>query len=402
MNKLIRHLCENTINETKADSDLGLTEVTQAVSNQPVSFLSKIKSLIVDTCMKYKKTSIFIVAMSVLAVYIKRKYGESISMMYNLYHQMNDMQKVNSNSKEFSLLVQYESKFSSIAPKILSFIDKQIQSLFSLTSIHQEVVSNKESRSSFETEKLWVIFKNRLFISKISLVVISRTIYFLSQTHVVLIESFKKLSNDRYKHQFYEVLVNELWGFAVKLIEHMAKSIENKLNSVCDSYSIRRKYNKTELKDLIRTLRNKSEVVIIEEKRNVQYEFMVFYLKEVENKINNYESMELSSDIVNFDEINKNTFGYISFLKRYYDICSSSLFTIMLSKQIESDYSTLLLMVDSNYENLVEDSLSMPKIISFLYHITTQIVQYENCLLKFGEAEELKAELNVYYEAITN
>ena len=59
-------------------------------------------------------------------------------------------------------------------------------------------------------------------------------------------------------------------------------------------------------------------------------------------------------------------------------------------------------MIESNYDHLIEESLSMPKIISFLYHITTQIVHYDDCLLKFGESDEMKSELNFYYEAITN
>lgn len=395
MSKLLR----NIMNNVKEDEILD--QVSTVIPK--TSFVNKIVSLVST----YKKTAVVSVCALIIAYYIKRKYGNLIYDMYNLRSELNKIFEMEKINDEFSLINKFDNKFNNLIPKILSHIDKQIQCIFSVNSTYNHITSPsaevKELRTSKDTEYLWSIFKNKIFISLIVSITLSRTVFFLSQTHIVLLEKFKQNSNDRFKVPFYEKILNELWNFVTKFIEFQIKSFENKLNKKCDEYNIRLKMNKEELKSTLLNLRDIVEGISFNNV-NVEYDIMKLYLREIEVRIEEFEALNLTSDIVNFDEVNKNTYGFITFFRLYYDVCSSTMFTSMLYKLLEGDYNVLFSMIDANYNNSNDLILSMPKMISFLFHIKTQILQNEHSLflLSNPEIQEVRKDLNIYFDSIFN
>jgi hypothetical protein len=166
----------------------------------------------------------------------------------------------------------------------------------------------------------------------------------------------------------------------------MMKVFENRLKPLCDSLiSIRMKYSKENLIKIIKKMKDSIEnLVFFKEDNLYQYDFVTFYLKTIKTKVESMERMSLSKDIVNFEEVNRNQFGYIQFLEIYYDILNTNAFTILLSEQLSNDYEYLYRKIHMNYEKVLhsDEELSCIKIISSLFFVMIEIFQCDYYILK--------------------
>lgn len=356
----------------------------------------------------YKKSFIFGGIVLALGIYIKRKYSAQIQMGVDFYKQYREMSQnnrfPNNRNEEFSISAQFEIPFNNLLSKLLTQIDKQIESLFSLTATHEQITKKPaevEQRSKMEIEKLWCLLKNKVFVSLFCSISITRHVFLLSQSHLLLLDKFKTKHENKFSDRFYELISSELWNLAVKLITNQGKYFENRLNSLCDSISLRDKYTANDIKGFINKMREATEKLILYS-QSVILECFQSYLKELEDKINHLEGNNLSQDFVNFEEINKDMYGTITFFKIYYDVCSSSLFTSILMKGLDYDFDVLNQMIEANFEKSGATNISTPKIISFLFHIKTQIMTPENSIFKLNNAGESSyvKDLNFYFDSI--
>lgn len=367
------------------------------------SFPLKIKQILVfilRKIKKYKKTSAFFSILIFSSIYLKYKYSNEIKIFYSFYKSYKSIDKSSFNEDStLNLVNQFENQFNSLSSKIISYIEKQIQSLFSLSSTYDVIFKaseeEKKNRTIEEKEYLWNCLKTKTLLSLLCSISITRTIFFIGQIHFLLIDKLIKSSsnlsstntlNSNENNDFLNVLFNELWSFTVKLIEYMMKVFENRLKPLCDSLiSIRMKYSKENLIKIIKKMKDSIEnLVFFKEDNLYQYDFVTFYLKTIKTKVESMERMSLSKDIVNFEEVNRNQFGYIQFLGIYYDILNTNAFTILLSEQLSNDYEYLYRKIHMNYEKVLhsDEELSCIKIISSLFFVMIEIFQCDYYILK--------------------
>lgn len=382
------------INESSAIAPPLIEKISQIEADQLT-----IPGYIMRILRTYKKTSITAGVITVISIYVWRKYGNEISMMYSLYRSMTQMSS-NQSSTDFSDSVkpQIATKFKCLMPKLLSHINKQIQNVFSILATYEMITKSEEKNESF-----WVIFKDKIFSSIICSITVSRVLFTLSQTHLVLLEKLASTASGKgYSKQFYDIILNELWTLALKLIEHLCKSFENKLSAKYKEISIRAKISAEELQDHFSRFRLTVESLIVDECNSVQFGFLSIYIKDLASRINDYESQQLSSDKSNYFEINRNVNGYIHFLKMYYDVVTSSFFTSILVKGLDYDYTIFSDIIIKNYEDKEKTVLSMPVIISFLYYVQIQIMSDEDSMFNITKYKELtfEADLNYFQEII--
>lgn len=336
-----------------------------------------------------------------LAVFTyKRFLSDKIEIIKSLYYKMNDYSEMlDGQSKEFSSVTKhFEGSFNNLISKLLAQVEKQIQDHFSLKSCYEET-SKTESKE--DKIRAWTIFKDRLLMSFYSSVAITRVVLLLSQTHLLLLERLNTQSDNRLLRDFYDSLLSDLWKLALNLIEYQAKWIENRTSQLCKNIFLNRKYNKDEFKAEVRKFRDVIEQIIFKE-NNVRFTMLEQYLKEVEDKINRLESSEVTND----EAANSRIMGRIRFFCNYYDVCASSLFTTILQKALDYDFEIVDDMIEVNFENLKKDDdgkVAFPKILSFLYHMRSQIMNPEHTLFlikDYKDNDTVSSDLNKYFKII--
>lgn len=336
-----------------------------------------------------------------LAVFTyKRFLSDKIEIIRSLYYKMNDYSEMlEGQSKEFSSVTKhFEGSFNNLISKLLTQVEKQIQDHFSLRSCYEETsrVESKEDKI-----RAWTIFKDRLLMSFFSSVAITRVVLLLSQTHLLLLERLNTQSDNRLMRDFYDSLLSNLWKLALNLIEYQAKWIENRTSQQCKSIFLNRKYSKEEFKAEIRKFRDIIEQLVFKDE-SVRFTILEQYLKEVEEKINRLESLEVSND----EASNSRIMGSIRFFCNYYDVCASSLFATILQKTLDYDFEIIDDMIDLNFENLKKDDdgkAAFPKILSFLYHMRSQIMNPEHTLFlikDYKDNDSVSSDLNKYFKII--
>lgn len=414
------------------------TSLVKQIENVNRTFLTTVSNFIINR----KKTFIGLSLVVGVGYWAYRRYlKDHIDVLLELKKLTEKMNVEGEEDNNKSVYQAFEATFTGMLNKLLINIEKQIQAVYSVDEIHKQVVDKEVQRSREERERLWFVLKARVICSLVSSVTVSRTILILSQTHLLLLERYKHNTKNMYSKAFYDNILNDLWSLALRFIEHLLKSFENKLTKhINENLSLKFKYSAKDIKFNFNQYRELTEVIKVngdcyckndnllnnnstmnndnsnnKDKTNngnydqgVSLEFLSFYLNLLEQKISSYEETELN---VQFEEENLNIFGTIKFLSEYYDVINSSLTTIVLQKALDNDYEILFDLIEKNYENVSPDSndrdaivsISMPKIISFLLHIKNTLMNSETTILTLKNYKEstftndLESYLSVLY-----
>lgn len=347
---------------------------------------------------KYKKKIIFIGIGIGVGYYLYKKFlSEKVQIlreMYSKLHDYDEMFKMNSNFD--NLAKHYESCFGNLLSNLLNEIKIKLEKEFSLSMLFNRI----STASKEEFTKLWIVFKNKTLISFYCSIFITRVLLLLSQTHSLILEKLK-ISNDKLPQSFYEELLTDLWILAVNYIEYLVKHIENKLTPLCDQIILNNNFVKEKFIEEFRKFRDRVEEISVN-KHKIHLFVFEKYFKDVENKIITLEKTVYVNDIQSM-KVN----SFLKFYNIYYDIISSNLFQTVLVKALDYDFCIMEDLIEGNFENekknnMSNTQLSVPKIVSFIQRMRTQLLDHENTTfqLKSYKNHNFPDELNEYFKII--
>ena len=412
--------------------------------NEKTMLISIIRKLVSTPTIKLiiyiknnKKKSILAFSFIIMFIYyLNKKVIVPIISLYKLNKQMSEIfnsavVKNNCNdNNNYTISLKFKEPFAKLISRLLEKIEIYLESIYFLKANYNKIINTKlkkndniilnnlstnkiayqiEYKDKQEIEILWNLFKKKVFISLISSICTSRILTLLSQTQLIVLENFKSKNNNKYKEDFYDILLNELWIIALKYIDYIGKYIENRICQDCDNISLKEKFDVLEVTQIILKLRYKIEnFAKMTNNNSIYYKLLNFYLFNINDKINFYEKLDLSKDKTNFDQINNNVFGIIKFFKVFLDIISSNLFTSILIKCLDEDYNSLFKIIYLNYIDDNTEKLSTPKLVCCLYRINKKIMTFDNSFINSNSSYNLlylnneKVKKNNYYNSDNN
>ena len=412
--------------------------------NEKTMLISIIRKLVSTPTIKLiiyiknnKKKSILAFSFIIMFIYyLNKKVIVPIISLYKLNKQMSEIfnsavVKNNCNdNNNYTISLKFKEPFAKLISRLLEKIEIYLESIYFLKANYNKIINTKlkkndniilnnlstnkiayqiEYKDKQEIEILWNLFKKKVFISLISSICTSRILTLLSQTQLIVLENFKSKNNNKYKEDFYDILLNELWIIALKYIDYIGKYIENRICQDCDNISLKEKFDVLEVTQIILKLRYKIEnFAKMTNNNSIYYKLLNFYYFNINDKINFYEKLDLSKDKTNFDQINNNVFGIIKFFKVFLDIISSNLFTSILIKCLDEDYNSLFKIIYLNYIDDNTEKLSTPKLVCCLYRINKKIMTFDNSFINSNSSYNLlylnneKVKKNNYYNSDNN
>ena len=412
--------------------------------NEKTMLISIIRKLVSTPTIKLiiyiknnKKKSILAFSFIIMFIYyLNKKVIVPIISLYKLNKQMSEIfnsavVKNNCNdNNNYTISLKFKEPFAKLISRLLEKIEIYLESIYFLKANYNKIINTKlkkndniilnnlstnkiayqiEYKDKQDIEILWNLFKKKVFISLISSICTSRILTLLSQTQLIVLENFKSKNNNKYKEDFYDILLNELWIIALKYIDYIGKYIENRICQDCDNISLKEKFDVLEVTQIILKLRYKIEnFAKMTNNNSIYYKLLNFYLFNINDKINFYEKLDLSKDKTNFDQINNNVFGIIKFFKVFLDIISSNLFTSILIKCLDEDYNSLFKIIYLNYIDDNTEKLSTPKLVCCLYRINKKIMTFDNSFINSNSSYNLlylnneKVKKNNYYNSDNN
>ena len=412
--------------------------------NEKTMLISIIRKLVSTPTIKLiiyiknnKKKSILAFSFIIMFIYyLNKKVIVPIISLYKLNKQMSEIfnsavVKNNCNdNNNYTISLKFKEPFAKLISRLLEKIEIYLESIYFLKANYNKIINTKlkkndniilnnlstnkiayqiEYKDKQDIEILWNLFKKKVFISLISSICTSRILTLLSQTQLIVLENFKSKNNNKYKEDFYDILLNELWIIALKYIDYIGKYIENRICQDCDNISLKEKFDVLEVTQIILKLRYKIEnFAKMTNNNSIYYKLLNFYFFNINDKINFYEKLDLSKDKTNFDQINNNVFGIIKFFKVFLDIISSNLFTSILIKCLDEDYNSLFKIIYLNYIDDNTEKLSTPKLVCCLYRINKKIMTFDNSFINSNSSYNLlylnneKVKKNNYYNSDNN
>lgn len=348
---------------------------------------------------KYKKRIIVVtIGAGMLYFLYKRFLSEKVNALMEFYKKMSDYNEVlNKNSNFENISKQYENSFSNLLNRLLEDIKGKIETQFSL----HKCFSVLQNSPKEELPKMWIIFKNKIFICFYSAIFITRCLHILSQTHLLVLEKLTIDSNS--PKSFFEDLLNDLWLIAVDFIEYLTKHLENKLTPLAEGMIINQPISKEKFVSFFKGMRDKIEEIEFDQNTN-QIHLVIFekYLKDIQKKINLLEKNEFTNDMKSIKIA-----AFLKFYQIYYDVVNSNIFHIMLIKGLDYDFKIVEDTIELNFENERKNNstiteVSVPKIASFVYRMFNQMMDPEQTIfiIKNYKNDTFYDDLNEYFKII--
>lgn len=349
---------------------------------------------------KYKKKIIIVSIGGVVVYYLYRKFlSEKVNFVREFYNTMSEYQEKTSKSTFESISQQYDSSFNNLIPRLLEEISDKLEKEYSTAKLFDTIKTARKE----ELHKLWILYKNKVFVSFYCSIFIPRTLLLLSQTHLLLIEKLNLTNDKNLPKSFYEDLLTDLWMLAVGLIEYLTKTLELKLNPIAEEILLKDSFTKEKFISELRKFRQKVEEFSFDlSNSQISLKILERYYKHIENKISLLETNAYSNDIKGM-KID----SFLRFYQIYYDVIRSNLFQVILMKALDYDFFIMEDAIELNFENekkqnTAMNKLSIPKIISFLYRMTNQNLNSENTifLLKGYKNHKFPSELSEFFKII--
>lgn len=348
---------------------------------------------------KYKKRIVFVSIGAGVLYYLYRRFlAEKVNALREFYKKMSDYNEVmNLNTNFENISKQYENSFSNLLNRLLEDIKIKIENQFSLNKCFN-VLQNSPKE---ELARMWILFKNKAFVSFYSAIFITRCMMILSQTHLLILE--KQTIDSNSPKSFYEDLLNDLWLIAVDFIEYLAKTLENLLIPLSESVVINQPISKEKFISYFRSMREKVEEIIFNPETNeISLNIFQKYMKDIENKINLLQKNNFTNDSKSL-KIN----SFLKFYQLYYDVVTSNLFQVILIKGLDYDFSIVEDSIELNFENEKKNNVTMtevsvPKVASFIYRMYNQMMDPDHTifLIKSYKNDKFYEELNEYFRII--
>jgi hypothetical protein len=348
---------------------------------------------------KYKKRIIFVTIGAGVIYYLYRRFlAEKVNALREFYQKMADYNEVmNLNSNFENIAKQYENSFSNLLNRLLEDIKGKLENQFSLNKCFNALQNSPKE----DLARMWILFKNKAFVSFYSAIFITRCMQILSQTHLLILE--KQTIDSNSPKSFYEDLLNDLWLMAVDFIEYLAKSLENILIPLAESIIINQPISKDRFLSFFNAMRDKVEEILFDPNSN-QIRLIIFqkYFKDIQTKIN-----LLQQNIFTNDTKSLKISAFLKFYQVYYDVVTSNIFQVILIKGLDYDFSIVQDTIELNFDNERKNNVSMtevsvPKVASFIYRMHNQMMDPDHTifLIKNYKNDKFYEELNEYFRII--
>lgn len=348
---------------------------------------------------KYKKR-IVLVCIGAGGVYFlyKKFLAEKVDALREIYQKMSDYNEVmNLNSNYENISKQYENSFSNLLNRLLEDIKQKVENQFSLKECFKALQSSPKE----ELAKMWILFKNKAFVSCYSSIFITRCMMLLSQTHLLILEK-QTLENNSPK-SFYEDLLNDLWLLAVDFIDYLTKYLENKLIPLAEEINIKHPISKERFLEFFRSMKDRIEETKVDFNKNAcSIHLVIFekYFQELHKKIHVLRKSPFTNDLKSM-----RVSSFLKFYQTYYDVITSNLFQVILIKALDYDFTIIEDSINLNFENEKKNNMkdiSVPKIASFIYRMYNQMMDPDHTifLIKNYKENKFSDELNEYFKII--